>query len=520
MAAFDIQKLKKHSGVAICLAHTSENGHSPRYAIGLVSKYGTLASGDFLWHLHPNNVRSTLQRCPMNDGRFDFVPGSVHVILFKPGGKAAVTCTLATFRAAVNAYSLKGTRSLPVSVTGMLSAEWETYKESQRTAGLRSLVTQKVHPDDGKLISWLTSLAEHRVKLSPLPPEFSSIFSTLDTVAKPVNYQCVSVELVFAGEKLYFDEALEWKAKQLGVKSVSLRTWRLEGVADFEVERDDEEEEEEEETTHPKKRSRKMDQEDTDLLEGAALLQNVAQAELVPSTKTVPFSKAIPSTKAIPTTRAAITRSARSGAVPAPTETKYDAIARLAIELKLENSSVMDLQLELNAMRSVLASKTTQIEQMTLELEQAKAQAEQYKREKEMLQARVDADSPPLEQLILSQLSGLGMGEASSVKMFSSLSLDKRLEATMILDWCLGEERTLALLGEVMADAVQETCSKETVHAAVMRVLPNEHISNQLVTAWESKDDAVVKEALKTYAQPYTVTTRALEAFFSTLLSD
>lgn len=442
-----------HKGIAVAAVYFTANRGSPDVAIMLMSEYGTLGKGDYIWHFRGDSPLETRQRLPAWGLSLDVTPGCVDVILLADGCKDAVTCSAAALRNTLNKYSEKGNYALPQDICGMQSATWETRRQSQRNTSLKSVQSTIKSNDDAKLIAWLSDQMKKQGQ-RPMAAVSEEIREMVPMIAKmmrtPISFNYDIEADLHAADRKYLNEALEAKAAAIGVGAISVRTWRCEGCIDFnEVEFNEADVVAIEST---KKKRKKLNEAEFQHSKHAEIAQN-AQAP--------------------------------------------------SCDLQSLQQKYAQLEKAHDAAMGIICAKNIMLEDARAQEHYASTQALKYKSEVDRLCGYLSTDAPPIEQSILAYFAGEKPGAFADIELYRRVPEYKRVNALLALQCCMENDKSEAFVMGVIKDSLgmepyshSNKPTKEKLQDALSSVLFEETCVQKLVDAWEQRDAHTLGEVI------------------------
>ena len=558
MALLDETQVKEHRGLAV-LVIPPPRFADKKFHIGLLSSYGTLGAGDYLWHMDPDDPMHTRQRLPAWGNRWDAAPGEASVVLVEAGRRSALTCSLATLRGAINTHTAKGAQEF--TVRGAQTATWKTYRRSQQEAVVTALSASMTPraggpADDGALIAWLLENIARKTSMRPYAG--ADLQEMLDALDEPIQFEYRTEADVFAADKKLMRPVLRSAASDMLVPSVAVKSWRYEGCvkmvaisshpstthttgsgstvssssADEEEDGDDssasdgEEEDRRKDDVEPQFRVVVIDGEEEEdrrapkrAREDKSKNRGTLFAAGLPSRGSNPFallagaggagpSRPTTSPAAKPAARPAARGAAMPSVFPSPTS------ARLTMELAAKKTreahvggaapaTTAALQTRIDAMSVVLASKDMVLaarDEMLASANRERTKAGEIAQELVAVNKRlcdiVSGSVPTVRHCIIAHCAGRIPGELGDLELFDAVPTERRQDALIAINACLGDDDTEQFVREVLVRFMGQDPTEAAVAAAVFKVLPVQEIADQVARAWRRRDTPMLKEIL------------------------
>lgn len=532
----DPQKLREHRGLAVIVI-PPKSVRSSAFHMALISEYGTLGKGDFIWHFAPADPLLTRQRFPAWGETCAAIPGDTMAVLLEPGQKSALTISLATLRSTVNDWTEKGAYELPVS--GAQVATWSTYRLNARQSNVKKLQTTVHAPHDGNLIAWLEENLKNKKALKPYAGD------NLGAMAEVINahhrFDYLNENQLFAADRALMPGILREAAAAQGFRTgAAVKTWRYEGCVKFaeETKAGDREEaagsEEEEDGGGGKALNVAPSSTDSDDGSDSSRGDDDDSAEDDPKpakrikmlsgkargvgggtgTDEGPRARRVGSR--VPRTTAAVPVPGVSPALAFMSPTAARLTSELAAKKTRQSApeSREDLlQMRLDAAQVTIFSTQAQLATAEGQVKLVTELAEQLKKDNKRLCNIASGLAPSIQQSIMAHCANRTPGELSDLDLYDAVPLERRQDVIIAFTACLGDEVTEQFLFKVLSRAMNfAPLDTSAVVKAVLKVLPDKKHAEELGAAWSVRNLARITHCIATYTPEDSPVQKALLA--------
>lgn len=533
----DPQKLREHCGLAVIVI-PPKNVRPSAFHMALISEYGTLGRGDFIWHFAPADPLLTRQRFPAWGETSAAIPGDTMAVLLEPGQKSALTISLATLRSTINHWTEKGIYKLPVS--GAQVATWSTYRLNARESNVKQLYTTVHAPHDGTLIAWLEENLKNKKALKPYAGD--NLSAMVEAINAHHRFDYLNENQLFAADRALMPGILREAAAAQGFRTgAAVKTWRYEGCVKFVEETKGAgskeaavSEEEEEEDGGGGKASPSSSSTDSDSSRDETAEDSEEDAEEHP--KPAKRIKML-SGKArgvggggtgtdegprrrvggrVPRTTAAVPATGVSPALAFMSPTAARLTSELAAKKTRQSApeSREDLlQMRLDAAQVTIFSTQAQLATAEGQVKLATELAEQLKKDTKRLCNIASGLAPSIQQSIMAHCANRTPGELSDLDLYDAVPLERRQDVIIAFTACLGDDVTEQFLFKVLSRAMNfAPLDTSAVVKAVLKVLPDKKHAEELGAAWSVRNLARITHCIATYTPADSPVQKALLA--------